>query len=158
MAGPCSVDASEPVPAEQAQGFVDQYLPALLTQAAAQLADPFSEEVRAAGLSVFEWRVLATLADTGRAPLGLLARRAATKQPTLTRLIERMVQRGLVQREDDPSDRRQILLCITPLGQKTVAHLITRAQGHQSEQRVWFGEDRWEQLVGLLRALLGDRG
>lgn len=154
--------ASEPVAAVneqgQGQGFVAQYLPALLTQAAAQLSDPFSEEVRAAGLSVFEWRVLATLADTGRASLGLLARRAATKQPTLTRLIERMVQRGLVLREDDPADRRQILLCITPLGQETVGRLIARAWAYQCEQRERFGQARWEQLVGLVRELLVDRG
>ncbi|WP_022980698.1 MarR family winged helix-turn-helix transcriptional regulator [Ideonella sp. B508-1] len=140
------------------EGFVAQYLPALLTQAAAHLVGDFAEQVRDAGLSVLEWRVLATLADGGGPlPLGLLARSAATKQPTLTRLIDRMVQQGLVQREPDPSDRRQTLLCITPRGQATVGRLITLAQAHQRAQREHFGEARWQALMRLVRALVADQ-
>ncbi len=164
MAGPCSVGATEscrpepqPTPggADGADGdFVAQYLPALLTQAAAHLVGDFAEEVRAAGLSVLEWRVLAILADGRSVPLGLLARRAATKQPTLTRMIDRMAQQGLVQREADPVDRRQTLLRITRGGHATVGDLISLAQRHQQRQRELFGEVRWQQLVGLLRALM----
>lgn len=137
-------------------GFVAQYLPALLTQAAAHLVGDFAEQVRAAGLSVLEWRVLATLADGGPVPLGLLARRAATKQPTLTRLIDRLAQQTLVQREPDPQDRRQTLLRITPAGHTTVRRLIQQAQAHQQQQRQQFGDARWQQLVGLLQALVPD--
>lgn len=137
-------------------GFVAQYLPALLTQAAAHLVGDFAEQVRAAGLSVLEWRVLATLADGGPVPLGLLARRAATKQPTLTRLIDRLAQQTLVQREPDPQDRRQTLLRITPAGHTTVRRLIQQAQAHQHQQRQQFGDARWQQLVGLLQALVPD--
>lgn len=137
-------------------GFVAQYLPALLTQAAAHLVGDFAEQVRAAGLSVLEWRVLATLADGGPVPLGLLARRAATKQPTLTRLIDRLAQQALVQREPDPQDRRQTLLRITPAGHTTVRRLIQQAQAHQHQQRQQFGDARWQQLVGLLQALVPD--
>ena len=159
MAGRCSVGATEPqgpvAPAPAGDGgFVAHYLPALLTQAAAHLVGDFAEQVRAAGLSVLEWRVLATLADGGPVPLGLLARRAATKQPTLTRLIDRMVQQQLVLREPDPADRRQTLLRITPRGQVTAGQLIALAQAHQRLQREGFGDARWQQLVALLRALL----
>jgi DNA-binding MarR family transcriptional regulator len=136
--------------------FVEQYLPALLTQAAANLVGDFADQVRAAGLSVLEWRVLATLADGDHLPLGLLARRAATKQPTLTRLIDRLVKQGLVLRAPDALDRRQTLVCITRSGQVTVGRLIELAQEHQRSQRDRFGDARWRQLMDLLRDLVPD--
>lgn len=138
-----------------ARPFVERYLPALLAQAAHLLVGDFADEIRAHGLSVLEWRVLATLTDSPPIAVGMLARRAVTKQPTLTRLLDRLVQQGLVFRIAAPTDRRQTLIGITKEGQRVVTGLIERAD---SRQRALLGasgnSQQWLVLENLLRQLI----
>ena len=139
---------------ELQRGFVDRYLPALLNQAANCLTWQFAEEVRSHGISVLEWRVLATLSDSDRIPVGMLARRAVTKQPTLTRLLERLERQGHVLRDCDPVDRRQTLVQITPAGRSTVIALMERAEAQQKAALAHFGSARWTELETLLHQLI----
>lgn len=146
--------ATDAVTDEAAPGFVDRYLPALLTQAAHCLASEFAEVVRAHGLSVLEWRVLSTLADGDDVPVGLLARRAVTKQPTLTRLLDRMALQGHVARVGDPQDRRQTRVHITRAGRVLVRDLMRLAEAHQQQALHAFGCERRQALEALLRQLI----
>lgn len=159
MPARCSAAGTEAVPAAVADDeapprFVDRYLPALLTQAAHHLAGDFAEVVRAHGLSILEWRVLSTLADADRVPVGLLARRAVTKQPTLTRLLDRMAQQGHVERLDDARDRRQTLVRITAAGGALVQGLMDQAEAHQQRALAPLGAARRAALEALLRQLI----
>lgn len=137
-----------------AGGFVDDYLLALLMQAAALISSEFHAVVRGHGLSVPEWRVLATLSDGRAVPLGELAQITVTKQPTLTRLVERMVQRGQIERRAHETDRRYTPLRITPAGRRLVERLIELA--HEHEQRVLkpFEIAQAQALKSTLRGLI----
>ncbi len=66
-----------------AQGarFVDGYLAYLLAQASQRISAEFHLQVKAAGLSVTEWRVLASLQGSAGETIGTLAVLAITKQP-----------------------------------------------------------------------------
>jgi len=143
---------------EPARPFVERYLPALLAQAGHLMVGDFADEIRAQGLSLLEWRVLATLVESPPLAVGMLARRAVTKQPTLTRLLDRLVQQGLVRRIAAPSDRRQTLVAITPTGQALVGGLTERAEARQQGLRAAVGEDRWCTLETLLRQLIEQLG
>lgn len=134
--------------------FVDDYLPALLAQASQLISAEFHKVVRENGFSVPEWRVLATLAGGEALSTGLLAQVSVTKGPTATRLLDRMEDRGQVQRLDDPDDRRVTLVRITPEGQRTVAHLIALAKEHERRVLDPFGLQRSEQLKSMLRQLV----
>lgn len=138
--------------------FVERYLPALLAQAAHLMVGDFVDEIRSHGLSLLEWRVLATLADTPPLPVGLLARRAVTKQPTLTRLLDRLENQGLVRRQDASNDRRQTLVGIAPDGHAVIQGLMQRAELRQSRVQQTLGEDQWKSLVSLLHALIDQAG
>lgn len=138
--------------------FVDGYLPALLTQAAHQLIGSFADVVRSHGLSVLEWRVLATLADNDAMSVGLLARRAATKQPTLTRLLDRMAQQGHVERGEHGQDRRLTLVRVTPAGRVLACKLVEQAKAQQRVALQSFGPERLQQLEELLRLLIDRHG
>jgi DNA-binding MarR family transcriptional regulator len=69
-------------------------------------------------ISMREYDVLYTLAKRG-APLrlGELHRRVLLSQPALSRLVDRLVERGLVARCADPADRRGVRLFLTAEGQ-----------------------------------------
>ena len=61
--------------------------------------------------------VLANLADgTGRT-VGALATATATRPSTLTSLLDRLTRRGYTVRQSDPTDRRSVVVSLTPDGQ-----------------------------------------
>lgn len=143
--------------AEAPMAFVDDYLPALLGQAADLIQGEFHRVVREHGFAVSEWRVLATLADGPDLSTGRLAEISLTKGPTATRLLDRMVARGQVQRLPDAADRRVTRVRITPEGLRTVSALIALARAHEARVLAPFGLDQAEALKTTLRELIQRR-
>lgn len=140
-----------------AMPFVGDYLPALLGQAAQLIQGEFHRVVREHGFSVSEWRVLATLAGGDSMTTGRLAEVSLTKGPTATRLLDRMVARGQVERLPDSVDRRITRVRITPEGQRTVSALISLAREHESRVLAPFGLDQVDALKATLRGLIERR-
>ncbi|HET6599925.1 MAG TPA: MarR family winged helix-turn-helix transcriptional regulator [Burkholderiaceae bacterium] len=134
--------------------FVDDYLPALLAQASLLISSEFHRVVRQRGLSIAEWRVLASLADGRAVSTGRLAQLVLGKQPTVTRQLDRMARKGYVERVDDNDDRRITLVRITPTGQKAVARLIPLARAHESRVLEPFGRKHAEDFKGALRRMI----
>ena len=134
--------------------FVQDYLPALLAQASELISSEFHAVARAHGFSVAEWRVLASLADGRPLSIGQLAQATLTKQPTLTRLLDRMEARGQVRRLPHDSDRRVTLIQTTSVGARTVEALMKRAREHERRVLEPFGMARAEELKTVLRQLI----
>jgi len=116
-----------------ADRFVDGYLGYLLGQANHALYKDFDREVRAAGLSSIEWRVLATLHDSAPLAVSQLALEVLSKQPTVTKLVQRMSEQGWVRLLADPRDQRRTLVAITAAGQAAVKPLINKAKQHETQ-------------------------
>lgn len=134
--------------------FVDDYLPALLAQASHLISSEFHAVVREHGFTVSEWRVLATIADGGLVSVGRLAEISLNKQPTLTRLLDRMEASGHVERVSHDTDRRITLVRITPLGRKTVSRLIGLAREHEARVLEPFGMRRAADLKTTLHRII----
>ncbi len=66
------------------------------------------------GLTSNELEVLGTLVARGAMSAGDLAKRTGLTSGAVTRLIDRLVERGSVRRLPDPEDRRRVLVEITP--------------------------------------------
>jgi len=134
--------------------FVDQYLPALLAQASQLISAEFHEVARQQGFSVSEWRVMASLAGSEPISIGQLAQVTVTKQPTVTRLLDRMESRGQVERLPHESDRRITLVRITDQGLKAVENLMELAREHEQRVLKPFGLRRAEELKNTLRQMI----
>jgi len=134
--------------------FSQDYLPALLAQASELISSEFHVVAREHGFSVSEWRVLASLADGKPLSIGQLAQATITKQPTLTRLLDRMEARGQVRRVPHASDRRVTLIQTTPAGARTVNSLMKRAREYEKRVLEPFGMARAEELKSVLRQLI----
>ncbi len=94
--------------------FVDGYLGYLLGQANHALFKDFEPAVRAAGLSGIEWRVLAVLHDSEPLAVSQLALDVLSKQPTVTKLVQRMAEQGWVALQACPTDQRRTLVAASP--------------------------------------------
>lgn len=134
--------------------FVDAYLPALLAQAHELVASEFHAIAAEHGLAPSEWRVLATLASGKPTSIGRLAQIVVMKQPTVTRLLDRMEATGHVQRVPHDGDRRITLVTITPLGQKLTAKLVPLARDHEARVLAPVGARRANALKDTLLKLI----
>ncbi len=146
--------AAKPVESAPALPFVDDYLPALLAQAHFLISREFHGIVRARGLTVSEWRVLASLAGSGPVSIGRLAQIMVMKQPTVTRVLDRQEARGEVRRLAHESDRRITLVAITPKGNRVVEQLIRLAREHEARVLEPFGLERAAELKDVLRRMI----
>lgn len=131
--------------------FVDGYLGYLLGQANHALYKDFDARVRAAGLSSIEWRVLATLHDGPALTVSALAREVLSKQPTVTKLVQRMVEQGWVQLQADAADQRRTLVVATAAGRRLVKPLVQQARSHEQRMLKALGA----RDVAALKQLLG---
>lgn len=144
------IEPSQPA----APSFVEGYLPALLARASQLISGEFHQVAREHGFSISEWRVMASLANGNLISIGDLAQLTVTKQPTITRLLDRMESKGQVERVPHPSDRRITLVHITPEGARTIRHLIELAREHEHRVLEPFGLARAEELKKTLHQII----
>ncbi|MEV4011597.1 MarR family winged helix-turn-helix transcriptional regulator [Nonomuraea angiospora] len=76
---------------------------------AARLADE-------AGLSLWQFAVLATLADSGPAAQREIGGRLGLDPSDMVRLMDELIGAGLAERDRDPADRRRYRVSLTPAG------------------------------------------
>jgi len=106
---------------------------------------PVEAEIKSHGLSTTQYNVLRILRGAGEEgrTCGDIGDRLITRDPDITRLLDRMEKRGLIRRERQTKDRRVILTFISQEGldilaqlDDTVPHTIKRALGHLGERKL----------------------
>ena len=145
-----------PSPRAPARWHVDDYLSYLLARASHVVASEFHREVRDAGLTVLEWRVLATLADGTERTVGDLASIALAQQSTVTKLLGRMQADRWIDRNESEVDRRRSLVRITPRGQRVLGDLLARSKRHESTTSTRLTAREAALLKNALRKLILD--
>jgi DNA-binding MarR family transcriptional regulator len=110
------------------------------------------ELLKPAGLTPSQYNVLRILRGAGPEglPCGEIAARMITRDPDMTRLLDRLDQRGLVRRGRDARDRRVVLARITPAGLKLLARLDAPVSELHQRQLRHLGREPLRRLAELL--------
>ena len=137
--------------------FIDNYLGYLLGQANHALYKDFDAQVRARGLTSIEWRVLATLHDGDPLTVSQLALEVLSKQPTVTKLVQRMADQGWVALQADPADQRRTLVAASAAGRRLVQPLVEEARVHEERLLRALGATEKKALRQLLEKLMAVR-
>lgn len=95
---------------------VQTSLAGLLAQAEHRVTRRVECALRAADISSEQWRVLSLLADGTGHPMSEIANFALVPAPTLTKIIDRLIDRTLVYRRVDSEDRRRVLVFLSSRG------------------------------------------
>ncbi|MCV3271896.1 MarR family winged helix-turn-helix transcriptional regulator [Roseobacter sinensis] len=98
------------------QKTVDSYISYALAAAHRKLHTELSQKLKALNVQVETWRVLQSLRASEGITMRELAEVVLMNPPTLTKLVDRMVADGLVQRQLSPEDQRRVQLALTDLG------------------------------------------
>ncbi|MDQ2666305.1 MAG: MarR family transcriptional regulator [Gemmatimonadota bacterium] len=125
----------------------------VLTRAFMTVSAKVDAQVAEQGLTTTEFAILEVLLHKGPLLLGDIQRKILVTSGGITYLVDRLVEKGLVKREECPSDRRARYAVLTPAGDALIrgifpehATMIARAVS---------GLDRKEQAhaTALLRKL-----
>lgn len=103
--------------------------------------------------SVEAWRVLDLLSDGQGHNMTALADHAFLPAPTLTKLIDQLVDQNLVFRRIDPTDRRRVLAHLTPRGVRRWQRLAREVRADWAELEPLLAEEDGERLGLLLDRL-----
>lgn len=101
-------------------------------------------------LTLQQATILRILGSMGPLPMNRISRQLLTTGANITGLIDRMEQKGLVERAEDRTDRRKILIQLTSKGQKTFE---TTAKRYRKKIKESFGilpRSEREELFRLL--------
>jgi DNA-binding MarR family transcriptional regulator len=85
-------------------------------------------------------------------PCGEIGSRMITRDPDVTRLLDRLEKRGLISRSRETKDRRMVMARITPAGLKLLARLDEPVQEAHRKQLGHLGRDGLLALTELLYA------
>jgi len=147
--------AGDPAAGADSATVVDAVLRAsrvLVAVAARSLAD-LAEEV-----TLPQYRTLVILAGRGPQRVIELAEALGVAPPTVTRMCDRLVRKGLVRRRAGRRDRRLVLVSLTPAGSRLVAEVTRRRQAEIARLLEGVSAEDQQQMVTLFHRLADAAG
>ena len=132
-----------------------------LRVAAARIVEPWTQFLKTtAELTNNQYNVLRILRGSHPTRLACndIGERMIARDPDITRLIDRLEKRGLVERIRSRRDRRVVEVGITSKGLALVGGLDAHVQRMPKALLGHLGVERLRQLGSLLEAVIADRG
>ena len=128
-------------------------VPYLVARAGSRMGRAFSRALKPYGLSLSEWRVCASLGYTPHQRLSELVPRACVDQSALSRIVDRLIEQGLVAREKSSDDGRAVQLALTRKGAELTSEIVPLAQRYETVALNCFSTAEAEMLRELLARL-----
>jgi DNA-binding MarR family transcriptional regulator len=110
-----------------------------------------SQVLKGEDLSPTQYNVLRILRGSPEGlPCGEIAVRMITRDPDITRLLDRLEKRGLISRCRETKDRRMVMARITSQGLNLLARLDEPVEEAHRSQLGHMGKERLRELAELL--------
>ena len=133
------------------RGF-ESSLPIALLRARQATAHKFKPHTDAAGLTQPQWRVIRALAAGEPLDVATLATRCVLMQPSVSRLLRGLQDRGLIETVAG-SDARRRMLALTGEGQRLFDRIALISEAVYRDIEAVYGRDELKQLVTMLQRL-----
>lgn len=128
-------------------------LPMALLRTREAVVQRFRTVLSRHGLTEQQWRILRALDGQEGQEISLLAEQCRILLPSMTGILRRMEQRGLVRRYANHADGRSILVCLTEAAQAVVEQIKPEVVQVYAEIERILGQRKLEQLYALLGEL-----
>jgi DNA-binding MarR family transcriptional regulator len=139
---------------KQTKPFVSTEEEAFLAvqRTASDLNQGLVELLKPVGLTAPQYNVLRILRGAGAAGLACreIAERLVTRDPDVTRLLDRMEKQGLIARSRESADRRVVITRITAMGRQLVTQLDKPMSDLHLRQLGHLGRAKLQSLLELL--------
>ncbi|SFU02519.1 homoprotocatechuate degradation operon regulator HpaR [Sedimentitalea nanhaiensis] len=128
-------------------------LPIALLRARERVMGPIREMLSGVGITEQQWRVLRVLEEEGPMEPTRISEKACLLLPSLTRILQKLQDKGFIDRRRDEVDRRKQIVQITVLGTALIEEHLTTSLALLENVREQIGSDRYEMLLDLLNEL-----
>jgi len=135
---------------------ISQYLAYLLASASRQMRLGIAQSISDEEVSEEHWRILQVLSDERGRSMGELAELVLLNHPALTKNIDKLVSRGLVQRAADTADCRRVLVYISDRGLEVVGRLKKSVDAPHDSIEEALGARKTLQLKKLLETFISE--
>jgi DNA-binding MarR family transcriptional regulator len=109
--------------------------------------------LKAEELSMTQYNVLRILRGAAEGlTCGEIGNRMITRDPDITRLLDRLEKRDLISRQREARDRRTVLVRITEEGLDLLGRLDEPVQAGHKKQLGHLGREQLKELCGLLQS------
>jgi DNA-binding MarR family transcriptional regulator len=125
----------------------------LLSDSARLLRRAFDARVRELGMTSPQARLLLILNVTEGENQGFYAERLEVEPISLTRMIDRMEESGLIERRRDPADRRAWRLFLTERSRQVIDQVRTKLAGLEDEMVAGLEPAQREALAQFLEMI-----
>lgn len=119
-------------------------------------AEALDRELAPFEINATQFMILATLVSGDAKSASALCKRVAYDPGAMTRMVDRLVRKGLIRRNACPDDRRMLYLQLTDEGKALYPELHARAQTVQNRFRRGFADTEVEQFEALLQRTLAN--
>ena len=121
-----------------------------LLRRAHQRASAIFQEVMTEGLTPPQFAALVKIRDFGTVSQNRLGRSVAMDPATSQGVTQRLLAKSLINRKDDPEDRRRTLLSLTPEGEAMVERLVPQGKQITAETLEPLTPEEQMQFLALL--------
>ena len=128
-------------------------LPIALLRARERVMGPIRAMLSDVGITEQQWRVLRVLHEAGPLDPTRIADRACLLLPSLTRILQKLAEKDLIQRDPDPVDRRKQIIAISPDGADLIETNLATSMAIMDQLRSRMGAEKYEALLDLLNEL-----
>ena len=130
-----------------------EHLAVLMGRASRHASDRYEREITPLGLTATEAMVLGML---GRGPASVkgLAGMWEVNPSMMSRVVDRLVSRGLAERREDPEDRRRTVVEATPEGRRLGRRAVEAGERVTAAMTKRMDEERVDSLKDSLRLVV----
>mgnify|MGYP000397716962 CR=1 FL=1 len=129
-----------------------------ISRLASLMQEQFNQQLQESGITWPQWMVLNVLHhDLAQTP-AQIAENIGVDRSAITRLVDRLEKKGLVERQHDGLDRRSIKVLMKLNGKRLMDQVNEAARQHQERFLSELPPEALPQLRGNLQSMLGAGG
>ena len=113
----------------------------------------FGQVVQPLGLTVIEWYILRALYDQDGQHASELARAVGRAATSFTPNLDKLQNKGLIERRADPADRRAVRIYLTESGKNCKKAVLDSAKVVDKQLAAVFPNDEFESFLTTLAGL-----
>nr|WP_233993392.1 MarR family transcriptional regulator [Latilactobacillus sakei] len=129
--------------------LLDEYVEIYMS-AIKYVEDLVSQPTKAYKLSFEQFLIMKEIAEDSSVSLIDIAKKRGVTRGAISRQIRVLLKLDYISQSTDPSDRRRLILNLTPSGQQTVSELLPKVQERFSSWMMAFGKENAKQMLFLM--------
>lgn len=143
-----------PDPVVESVSELESHLGYWLRFVSNHVSQGFQKKVESAGVTVSEWVIMRELAGLGPASPGDLGQKIGMTKGAISKLVTRLLRKGMVNRSIVESDRRNHSIELTPAGKALVPSLARMADLNDAEFFGYLPMSTRDDLMQIMREIV----